>query len=89
MDSLKLLSNLIAESAASILVFGFALHGKFLVVVLNSPKSPFAVISWTFLSTFGSTIIFTLMSWLQAKLIVAATLILSGRVKEKNNRNKK
>ncbi len=57
MDSLKLLSNLIAESAASILVFGFAPHGKFLVVVLNSPKSPFAVISWTFLSTFGSTII--------------------------------
>ena len=43
--SLKLLSKRIAESAASMLVFGFASQGKFSVLVLNSPKSPFAVIS--------------------------------------------
>ena len=76
--SLKLFNNLIAEKAASMLVFGFAANGTFSELVLNSPKSPLTTTSWTFLSTLGSTMILTSISILQAMLNEAATLMFTG-----------
>ena len=43
--SLKLFNNLIAEKAASMLVFGFAANGTFSELDLNSPKSPLTTTS--------------------------------------------
>ena len=70
----------IADKIASLLVLGLFSSGTFSIVVVNLPNFPLEVITCVFFVVLGSTIIFTIVSWLPnpTKLKRADTLTFFG-----------